>query len=104
MSEAGYMADWEPGTASGTFRLAEHNCAIRAVAEPFPEACAAEQQFLRDALGANVERRSHIVAGCNACEYAVSFRTAGGPNAPPGTRERTRRPGSKPRSVRRTRT
>ena len=89
MSEAGYMADWEPGTASGTFRLAEHNCAIRAVAERFPEACAAEQQFLRDALGAAVERRSHIVAGCNACEYAVTFGPAGSPSATPGTRERT---------------
>ena len=89
MSDAGYMAEWEPGAASGTFLVAEHNCAIRAVAERFPEACAAEQQFLRDALGANVERRSHIVAGCNACEYAVSFGTAGGPNATPGTREHT---------------
>jgi len=87
MSEAGYMADWEPGAASGTFRLAEHNCAIRAVAARFPEACAAEQQFLRDALGAAVERRSHIAAGCNACEYAVSFGTGGAPSGTPGTRE-----------------
>jgi len=85
MSDAGYMADWEPDAASGTFRLAEHNCAIRAVAERFPEACAAEQQFLRDVLGAAVERRSHIVAGCNACEYAVSF-AAG---ATPATRDET---------------
>src|SRR2546422_10598266 len=89
MNDAGYMADWEPGATSGTFLLAEHNCAIRGVAERFPEACAAEQQFLRDALGAAVERRSHIVAGCNACEYAVTFRPAGSPSATAATRERT---------------
>src|SRR5712692_8028334 len=89
MSDAGYMADWEPGGASGTFLLTEQNCAIRGVAERFPEACAAEQQFLRAALGAVVERRSHIVAGCNACEYAVTFGPAGSPSAAAGTREGT---------------
>ena len=71
MSEQGYMADWQE--AAGAFRLAEHNCAIRAVAERFPEVCAAEEQFLRDVLGAAVERRTHITSGCNACEYAISF-------------------------------
>ena len=86
MSDAGYMAEWQPGTASGTFLLAEHNCAIRAVAERFPEACAAERRFLRAALGAAVERRSHIVAGCNACEYTVSFGATAGATPAPGER------------------
>jgi len=80
------MAEWQPGTASGTFLLAEHNCAIRAVAERFPEACAAEQRFLRAALGAAVERRTHIVAGCNACEYTVSFGATAGATPAPGER------------------
>jgi DeoR family transcriptional regulator, suf operon transcriptional repressor len=71
MNEQGYMAEWQE--AAGAFRLAEHNCAIRAVAERFPEVCAAEQQFLRDVLGAAVERRTHITSGCNACEYAITF-------------------------------
>jgi DeoR family suf operon transcriptional repressor len=70
-SEQGYMAEWQ--AEAGTFRLAEHNCAIRAVAERFPEVCAAEQQFLRDVLGAAVERRTHIMSGCNACEYSITF-------------------------------
>ena len=70
MSEQGYMADWQE--SSGTFRLSEHNCAIRAVAERFPEVCAAEERFLREVLGAQVERRSHIASGCNACEYAIT--------------------------------
>ncbi len=71
MNEQGYMADWQ--AAAGQFRLAEHNCAIRAVAERFPEVCAAEERFLRDVLGAAVERRTHIASGCNACEYAITF-------------------------------
>lgn len=71
LSEAGYMAEWNE--AAGTFQLAEHNCAIRAVAERFPEVCAAEARFLETVLGATVERRQHIVGGCNACEYAITF-------------------------------
>jgi len=47
--------------------------AIRAVAERFPEVCAAEEKFLRDVLGAAVERRTHIASGCNACEYSITF-------------------------------
>ena len=70
MSQQGYMAEWQE--TAGMFRLSEHNCAIRAVAERFPEVCAAEQRFLQDVLGTAVERRTHITSGCNACEYAVS--------------------------------
>jgi DeoR family transcriptional regulator, suf operon transcriptional repressor len=88
LSEQGYMAEWAAGSGAGgaggageageAFRLAEHNCAIRAVAERFPEVCAAEQRFLEDVLGAAVERRAHIPAGCNACEYAITFGTERG--------------------------
>ena len=74
MNEQGYMAEWQE--AAGAFRLSEHNCAIRAVAERFPEVCAAEEQFLRDVLGAAVERRAHIASGCNACEYVITFAAA----------------------------
>jgi DeoR family suf operon transcriptional repressor len=76
MNEAGYMA--EVDTAGGEFRLAERNCAIRAVAERFPEVCAAEAKFLQVVLAATVERQAHIMNGCNACEYAITFDTAGG--------------------------
>lgn len=72
LSEAGYMAEWNE--ARGAYQLTERNCAIRAVAERFPEVCAAEERFLKAVLGAAVERRAHIVNGCNACEYSVSFR------------------------------
>ena len=77
LSEAGYMAEWDE--REGRFRLAEHNCALRAVAERFPEICAAEERFLQRVLAATVERRQHIVSGCNACEYAITFDT---PRAP----------------------
>ena len=80
MSDAGYMAEWDE--VGGGFRLSEHNCALRAVAERFPEICAAEEKFLRDVLGADVERRSHIPSGCNACEYAITFGTPGEPSGP----------------------
>ncbi len=75
LSDEGYMAE---GTAvSDTGTLIEHNCAIQAVAERFPEICAAEARFLEAALGAEVQRREHILSGCSACEYRVKFSAIG---------------------------
>ncbi len=71
LTEAGYMAEW--AQHEGTFRLSELNCAIRSVAERFPEVCAAEARFLQTVLAADVERLAHIPSGCNACEYAITF-------------------------------
>jgi DeoR family suf operon transcriptional repressor len=69
--EGGFMAEWEE--RNDEFRLTEHNCAIRAVAERFPEICAAEAKFLQEVLAAAVERETHILSGCTACEYSVRF-------------------------------
>ena len=82
--EEGYMAAWRD--ADGAVKLTEHNCAIKAVAERFPEICELEEQFLRDVLGAGVERQSHILAGCQACEYSIHFPDRGpdGDSAPLG--------------------
>jgi DeoR family transcriptional regulator, suf operon transcriptional repressor len=80
MTEAGYMAEWRE--AAGRFLLSEHNCAMRAVAERFPEVCLAEERFLREALGAQVERHSHIASGCNACEYTITFDPPSAPAEP----------------------
>ena len=82
MTDAGYMA--EVDGQEGAFRFAEHNCAIRAVAERYPEVCAAEAKFLQAVLAATVERTAHIVSGCNACEYAITFDT---PPSPAGCGE-----------------
>ena len=45
----------------------------QALAERFPELCAAEARFLEEVLGAAVDRRAHILGGCGACEYHVRF-------------------------------
>ena len=88
LSDEGYMAE---GTASssGSGTLVEHNCAIQAVAEKFPEICAAEARFLAAVLGAEVDRREHILSGCSACEYRVRFTAADnvgpGEMVPPGS-------------------
>jgi predicted ArsR family transcriptional regulator len=71
------MAEWNEG-ASG-FRLTEHNCAIRALAERFPEICAAEERFLEEVLSAAVQREAHMLDGCTACEYRVRFPEQGNP-------------------------
>lgn len=71
-SEQGYMAEAVAAGAGGV--LTEHNCAIQAVAQRFPEICAAEARFLAEALGAEVERREHILSGCPACQYHVRFK------------------------------
>jgi len=71
LSEEGYMAEGTAQAGSGV--LVEHNCALPAVAERFPEICAAEARFLAEVLGGRVNRREHIMSGCPACEYHVRF-------------------------------
>ena len=71
LTEEGYMAEGSATASSGI--LVEHNCAIQAVAERFPEICAAEAKFLAAVLGAEVDRQGHILSGCSACEYRVRF-------------------------------
>jgi DeoR family transcriptional regulator, suf operon transcriptional repressor len=68
------MAEVTAEAGGGT--VTEHNCAIPAVATRFPEICAAEARFLAEVLGAEVERRGHMLDGCSACEYHVRFKAA----------------------------
>ncbi len=74
MEEAGFMA--ESSEENGEVRLSVHNCVLHAVASCLPEVCDTELRFLKEVLGARVERRKHIMGGCNACEYAIEFRDA----------------------------
>jgi len=71
LREGGFMAEWREGDEG--VRLTEHHCAIRAVAERFPEVCEAEVRFLEAVLSAEVERQSHMLTGCTSCEYRVEF-------------------------------
>ena len=75
-SSQGYMAESRAGSG-GEVRILEHHCAIRDVAEQFPEICAAEQELLERLLGVPVERVGHILGGCGACEYVARDRAAG---------------------------
>lgn len=71
LSEQGFMAAWSVDADQVT--LAEHNCAVRAVAEQFPEVCAAEAEFLQIVLQSELQRESYIPDGCNACQYSISL-------------------------------
>ena len=78
--EGGYMAEWH--SAEGELRLTEHNCAVRALAERFPEICAAEARFLEEVLAAAVHREAHMLEGCTSCEYRVRFPDGSGELTP----------------------
>lgn len=73
LRDEGYMTVWDGGHDEGT--LTAHNCAMRAVAQRFPEICEAERHFLTEVLSADVTRQSHMLSGCSACEYHIDFRT-----------------------------
>jgi DeoR family suf operon transcriptional repressor len=68
-SSQGYMA--EAHADGGATVLREHHCAIRDVAERFPEICVAEQEFVEKMLATPVKRTAHILDGCSCCEYAA---------------------------------
>ncbi len=70
LSRQGFMAAWS--VSADHVMLAEHNCAVRAVAEQFPEICAAEAEFLKDVLQTELQRNSYIPDGCNACQYSIT--------------------------------
>lgn len=72
LSDQGFMAAWS--SEKGALTLAEHNCSVRAVAEAFPEICAAEEEFLSEVLQTEVKRNSHIPEGCNSCQYSISLK------------------------------
>ena len=76
LSDEGYMAESKEQQPGSFATLVEHNCAVKAVAERFPEICQAEARFLESTLGVPVERRSHMLAGCGACEYLVRLEPA----------------------------
>jgi DeoR family suf operon transcriptional repressor len=75
----GYMAEATVDPTTGHPVIRKHNCAVRAVAERYPEVCAEEQAFIAELLGEPVVRTQHILAGCNACEYLVRVRADASP-------------------------
>jgi DeoR family suf operon transcriptional repressor len=76
LDEAGYLAEVQP-LEGGGFRIAEHNCAILAVARHHGHACTTELGFISEVLPeADVRRVAHIVSGSAACVYEVRSRAA----------------------------
>ena len=71
LSRQGYMAV-ATVLSDTNATITEHNCAIRAAAERFPEICDAESDFLEMMTGGTVERHQHILNGCNSCQYHVT--------------------------------
>lgn len=75
LDEQGYLADFEAVTA-GHFRINLHNCAIWAVANRYPQACAAELDYLRALIPeASVQRVTHKTNGAHTCAYDIRFDT-----------------------------
>lgn len=87
LSAKGYMAevrrasladdvDLPPGhEAEGervSLTLRIHNCAVREIAERFPETCAVEAKFVERLLGVPLVRSAHRRDGCGHCEYGVT--------------------------------
>jgi DeoR family suf operon transcriptional repressor len=68
LTSLGYMAELRSGDST---TLTEHNCAIRIVAQRFPEVCEAEERFISDILGTPVTRQAHIATGGSCCEYCI---------------------------------
>jgi DeoR family transcriptional regulator, suf operon transcriptional repressor len=72
LDEDGYLTAVEE-LDDGTFVLQEHNCAILGVAQLTPAPCAAEIDFLREALpDASVERVAHMLGGQHRCAYLIA--------------------------------
>lgn len=77
LTAKGYMAeavehahdDAREGERSPTLRI--HNCAMREIAERFPEACAVEAHVVEQLLGVPLVRGQHRLDGCGRCEYSV---------------------------------
>jgi DeoR family transcriptional regulator, suf operon transcriptional repressor len=79
LTARGYMAEAETVATSGEngepdeviTKLRLHNCSMREIAEKFPEACAAESQFVEQMLGVPMVRAAHQLSGCRTCEYTT---------------------------------
>lgn len=75
LTSRGYMAE---AIAGPTPTLRIHNCAVREIAERFPQACAVEAKFMEQLLGVPLVRNAHWRDGCGHCDYAVTDHSTAG--------------------------
>ena len=74
LTAKGYMAETvetSVGDGASVITLRIHNCAVREIAERFPEACDVEAKFVEKLLGVPLVRGQHRLDGCGRCEYGV---------------------------------
>jgi predicted ArsR family transcriptional regulator len=69
--EEGYIAECVQQDRD-SFVLIEHNCPIRTVADAHRQACACEMALFAEALGADIARTHHILAGAPHCRYVIT--------------------------------
>lgn len=69
LTARGYMAE---AISEPTPTLRIHNCAIREIAERFPQACAVEAKIMEQLLGVPLVRSAHWRDGCGHCDYGVT--------------------------------
>ncbi|MDH3295873.1 MAG: ArsR family transcriptional regulator [Acidimicrobiia bacterium] len=70
----GYLADFEQ-VADDHYRINLHNCGIWSIARRYPQACAAELEYVNDLLPeATVQRTTHKTAGSHTCGYEITIR------------------------------
>lgn len=76
LTSKGYMAEAievsTPGAAT-VLTLRINNCAMREIADRFPETCTAEAKFVERLLGVPLVRGAHRLQGCGRCEYGVTY-------------------------------
>jgi DeoR family suf operon transcriptional repressor len=76
LDEDGYLASSRK-VAPGQWEIVEHNCAILDVAQQYGTACGTELSFLQEtmaALGGEVTRTAHMMAGAHVCAYEITRR------------------------------
>ena len=76
LTSKGYMAEALEVSVPGepamlTLRI--HNCAMREIADRFPETCSAEAKFVERLLGVPLVRGAHRLQGCGRCDYGVTY-------------------------------
>ena len=70
-NDRGYVADIER-LADGSYRIVEHNCPIRDVAEQYPQVCREELRVYSEVTGGTVVKTCCMIAtDARSCEYRI---------------------------------
>lgn len=70
-NERGYVADVER-LVDGSYRIVEHNCPIRDVAEHYPQVCREELRVYSEVTGGTVVKTCCMIANeARSCEYRI---------------------------------